>query len=252
MPPIISIHKRDMPVVGKGLKHKTMSEAAAAEIRERILDGTYSPEMHLRQDVLAAEFGMSRIPIREALLSLESEGLLSILPHRGAVVVKLSAEEIEELFNMRMLLEPFLFLRSAPHLTSSDFSRLTKTLSEYSAAIREVNVNTWNDLNTEFHMTIYKYACSPRIISTVRNLLAECDRHTRIQLTSITADRKRAVREHRKILKLCKQGRYEEGVQLMKEHIDHIRVALIDLLHVRQEVPDASPGGGSAIELPID
>lgn len=241
-----------MAVAGKGLKHKTMSEAAAAEIRERILDGTYSPGMHLRQDVLAAELGMSRIPIREALLLLESEGLLNILPHRGAVVVKLSAEEIEELFNMRLLLEPFLFLRSAPRLTSADFSKLTKILSEYSAAIEEVNVNTWNDLNTEFHMTIYKYASSPRIVATVRNLLAECDRHTRIQLTSITADRKRAVREHRKILKLCKQGRYEEGVQLMKDHIDHIRLALLDLFGERQEVPDASRGKGSALAIVID
>lgn len=85
-----------MAPVGKGLKHKTMASAAAEEIRNRILSGVYSPGLQLRQDGLAADLGMSRIPIREALVQLESEGLLKILPHRGAVVAQLTADEIEE------------------------------------------------------------------------------------------------------------------------------------------------------------
>jgi len=222
-----------MTTVGKGLMHKTMAEAAASEIRERILGGAYPPGMRLRQDALAEEFGMSRIPIREALLCLESEGILNILPHRGAVVVELSVEEIEELFNMRVLLEPFLFLRSAPSLTPADFELLESNLEKYSASMDALDVDMWNDINTEFHMTIYKRARSPRVQATVQNLLAECDRHTRIQLTNITADRNRAVEEHTKILKLCRQRKFEEGAQLMREHIDHIRLVLFDLLKDR-------------------
>lgn len=222
-----------MTTVGKGLMHKTMAEAAASEIRERILGGAYPPGMRLRQDALAEEFGMSRIPIREALLCLESEGILNILPHRGAVVVELSVEEIEELFNMRVLLEPFLFLRSAPSLTPADFELLESNLEKYSASMDALDVDMWNDINTEFHMTIYKRARSPRVQATVQNLLAECDRHTRIQLTNITADRNRAVEEHTEILKLCRQRKFEEGAQLMREHIDHIRLVLFDLLKDR-------------------
>ena len=106
-----------MAPVGKSLKHRTMASAAAEEIRNRILSGGYPPGVQLRQDGLAADLGMSRIPIREALVQLESEGLLKIVPHRGAIVAQLTVDEIEELFNMRLLLEPFLFKRSAPHLT---------------------------------------------------------------------------------------------------------------------------------------
>ncbi|MCP8896874.1 GntR family transcriptional regulator [Shinella daejeonensis] len=222
-----------MATVGKGLKHKTMAEAAASELRDRILGGTYPPGMRLRQDALAEEFGMSRIPVREALLCLESEGILSILPHRGAVVVELSIDEIEELFNLRLMLEPFLFLRSAPNLTAADFEKLEDNLETYTASMDSVNVATWNDLNTEFHMTIYRHARSPRILSTVQNLLAECDRHTRLQLTNITSDRNRAVKEHKAILKLCRQQKFEEGAQLMREHIDHIRLVLLGLLKDR-------------------
>jgi DNA-binding GntR family transcriptional regulator len=221
--------------IGKGLKHKTMAEAAAEEIRDRILGGIYAPGMRLRQDILASEFGMSRIPIREALVLLESEGILNIFPHKGAVVVELSTDEIEELFNIRILLEPFLFKRSAPYLTAADFARLEKNLEKYEAAINAVEVDAWNDLNTEFHMTIYKHARSPRIVSTVQNLLAECDRHTRIQLSNIMADRDRAVEEHKKLLKLCNEGKFNEGAKLMRDHIDHIRIVLVKLLQEHHE-----------------
>ena len=228
-----------MAVVGKGLKHKTLSEAAAEEIRGRILGGTYAPGMRLRQEELAVELGMSRIPVREALVLLESEGILSILPHRGAVVVELSMDEIEELFNMRLLLEPFLFLKSAPHLTPDDFRVLEENLVEYSASMEEVNADAWNDLNTEFHMTLYRHARSPRVTATVQNLLTECDRHTRIQLSNIKSDRTRAVNEHKKILAHCKKGEFEQGAALMRTHIDHIRLVLLELLQARQEQAEA-------------
>jgi len=224
-----------MTTAVKRLKYKTMAETAAEEIRKRIFGGIYEPGMHLRQDALAAEFGMSRIPVREALLLLESEGILTILPHRGAIVVELSPDEIEELFNMRLLLEPFLFLRSAPHLTEDDFRSLEKNLHRYAAAIDEVNIALWNDLNTEFHLLLYKYAQSPRMVAMIQNLLAECDRHTRIQLTNILEDRHRAVEEHELFLKLCKEKRYEEGAEFMKQHINHMRIVLLDLLRQHRQ-----------------
>lgn len=219
-----------MTAVGKSLKHKTMASAAAEEIRNRILSGDYPPGFQLRQDGLASDLGMSRIPIREALVQLESEGLLKILPHRGAVVVQLTAEEIEELFNMRLLLEPFLFKRSAPLLTKDDFRALHQIQMRYAKSIDKLDIDMWNELNTEFHLTLYRHARSPRIVLTVQNLLVECDRHTRIQLSTIRGDRERAVAEHAELLHLCEQGDFEDGARLMHLHIDHIRVGLVALL----------------------
>jgi DNA-binding GntR family transcriptional regulator len=219
-----------MTAIGKSLTHKTMASAAAEEIRNRILSGDYPPGFQLRQDGLAGDLGMSRIPIREALVQLESEGLLKILPHRGAIVVQLTADEIEELFNMRLLLEPFLFARSAPLLTDEDFKALHRMQAQYAESIDRLDINVWNELNTAFHLTLYRYARSPRIVQTVQNLLVECDRHTRIQLSTIRGDRERAVAEHAELLRLCEQGAFEDGASLMYQHIDHIRVGLVALL----------------------
>lgn len=216
--------------VSKSLKHKTISTAAADEIRNRILSGSFAPGFQLRQEELAREFGISRIPIREALLLLESEGLVRIMPHRGAVVVSLNAEEIEELFNMRMLLEPFLLERSGPHLTAEDFNELDGILARYEDSIGKQDVSSWNDLNVEFHLLLYSHARSPRISATVRTLLNECDRHTRIQLSNIEADRKRAMAEHADMVRLCRAGRFAEAGGLLHAHIDHVRAGLVELL----------------------
>jgi len=226
---------KNLPPIRKSLNHKTMSMAAAEVIRERILSGRFPPGHQLKQDVLAAECNMSRIPIREALVQLESEGIIKILPHKGAVVVELSAREIEELFTMRVLLEPFLFQRSAPLLTAADLKNLKKILGRYTDSIDNHENASWNALNTEFHMLLYRHADSPRILATVQNLLNECDRHTRFQLSNIKGDPERAVREHTELLRLCVERKYEEGARLMWEHINHVRVVLVDLLHKHQD-----------------
>lgn len=229
-----------MAPVSKSLKHKTISTAAADEIRGRILGGSFAPGFQLKQEDLAREFGISRIPIREALLLLESEGLVRIMPHRGAVVVKLNAEEIEELFNMRMLLEPFLLERSAPHLSPEDFATLDGILDRYEDSIGKQDVASWNDLNVEFHLLLYSHARSPRIVATVRTLLNECDRHTRIQLSNIEADRARAMTEHADMVRLCRGGRFAEAAALLRAHIDHVRAGLVDLLDDKQKTVEAA------------
>src|SRR5918997_1165848 len=105
----------------KSLQHRTISAAVAEELRRRIVDGEFSAGFQLRQDALASEFGVSRIPVREALMQLEAEGLVKIHPHRGAIVSELSTEEVHELFELRALLEPRLLKASAKHLTEADY-----------------------------------------------------------------------------------------------------------------------------------
>jgi DNA-binding GntR family transcriptional regulator len=229
----------DAILVGKNMKHKTMASAAAEEIRRRILNETYPPGLQLKQDILAREFGMSRIPVREALLILEKEGLIKVLPHRGAIVAELTFDEVEELFNMRMLLEPYLLERSVPHLTAEAFAQLWVIQDAYRDALDNDDIAEWNDLNKQFHMMLYQHADSPRIASTVQNLLTECDIHTRIQLINIEGDRERAVAEHSAILRLCEEGRIEEASAALRQHLDHIRSGLLSLVGTKRAQPAA-------------
>src|SRR5215217_1329322 len=96
----MGIHPRVVPI-----QRQTIASMTVEALRERILRGDYPDGEPLRQDALAEELGVSRIPVREALRQLEAEGLVTFNPHRGAVVSSLSLEEIAELFELRAEIE---------------------------------------------------------------------------------------------------------------------------------------------------
>ena len=85
---------------------QSMTSQLIVRFRDRILSGTYAPGSALRQDSLAAEFGTSKIPVREALVQLQSEGLVDIFPNRGFQVRPLAGEELDEVFRLRLQIEP--------------------------------------------------------------------------------------------------------------------------------------------------
>jgi DNA-binding GntR family transcriptional regulator len=217
----------------KSLQHRTISSAVAEELRRRIVDGEFKSGFQLRQDALAAEFGVSRIPVREALMQLEAEGLVKIHPHRGAIVSELSTEEIEELFELRALLEPRLLKASAPRLTEADYGRLNEILQEYASELRAMHISRWGELNGEFHMVLYQHARQPRSLAIVANLLQESDRHTRLQL-SLTKGMERAATEHAELLELCVEGRIAAACALLKTHIESAGQSLRAYLEERQ------------------
>jgi len=219
---------------GKSLQHKTMALAAAEALRARILNAAYPPGHQLKQETLAQEFGMSRIPVREALLVLEREGLVRMLPHRGAIVAELTFDEIDELFSMRMLMEPWLLERSAARLTPEDFAELRRIQGEYARSLDSDDIAMWNGLNKAFHLRLFRHAQSPRMLGLVTNLLTECDIHTRIQILGSPDGRKRAVADHEALLDLCQDGRHAEAVALLRVHIDHIRLRLLEIAARRQ------------------
>jgi DNA-binding GntR family transcriptional regulator len=220
--------------VQKTLQHRTISASVAGELRRRIVDGEFQAGFQLRQEALAIEFGVSRIPVREALMQLEAEGLVKIHPHRGAIVSALSPEEVEELFELRALLEPRLLKASAPHLTEADYQRLRNILQEYSSELHAMQVSRWGELNREFHMVLYQHAGQPRSLAIVANLLQECDRHTRLQL-ALTDGRARAEAEHDELLRLCVEGQIEQACKLLKTHIEGAGKSLLKYIHEHQK-----------------
>jgi DNA-binding GntR family transcriptional regulator len=213
------------PASGR-LRHKTVSAAVADSIRQRILNGELPPGVQLRQDALAEEFGISRIPVREALLQLEASNLVKIMPHRGAVVSGLSLEEVEDIFQLRCALEPQLLRVSAQRLSAGDLDDLRALSEEYSRALQAGEIHRWGELNSRFHFDLLRHAGRPRALSIVAGLLQDCDRPTRIQLSTPT-DIARAEQEHMQILELCAARRVEAAADLMRAHIEHVGTSLI-------------------------
>jgi len=221
------------------LGHRTLSAAIVEQLRRDILDGTYAAGEQLRQDALAATFQVSRIPVREALFQLEAEGLVRIEPHKGAIVSAFSLEEIDDVFDLRLLLEPRLLAQSAPLLTAADFAELRALDDAFHGAIAAQDVAQWGQLNARYHLALYRHARQPRTLAIVTSLLQTSDRFTRLQMNAAPA-LARAQTEHRKLLRLCQGGKVPQACDYLVAHIDKVRQDLHALLR-RQAAPTSTP-----------
>lgn len=224
---------------------QTVTGAAVAELRRRILSGSVAAGEALRQDALAREFGISRIPIREAFHQLAAEGLVTLHPHRGAVVTALSALDIAELFDLRAMLEPDLIRRAVPRLDESDFARAETILAEYTAAIARGDLEAYGELNREYHLSLYRASGRNQTLELVRVLLANTDRYTRVQLAMSDGATSRAKREHATLLELCRAGDAEGAARLTLDHVMAVRHDLLQLLQ-RDEDSLAEPQAPAA------
>ncbi len=111
-----------------------MTSQLIVRLRDRILAGTYAPGSALRQDMLASEFGTSKIPVREALVQLQSEGLVDIFPNRGFQVRPLASAELDEVFSLRLRIEPAAVARGAKLATPADHAAARQALEQLNAA----------------------------------------------------------------------------------------------------------------------
>lgn len=207
----------------------TIADKATEQLRSLILSGELADGSPLRQDALAEELGVSRIPIREALSRLEGEGLVASFPHRGYVVTALSREEILELFDLRLLLEPGLMLAATPRMREHDLLDAFAILEEYDAEFHQATVHRWGELNTRYHMALYAPSGRTRTLEIVRGLLVNTDRYTRMVLT-LGNGVGQAREDHGSMLDLLRRGSANQAAALIRDHIERARSDLLALL----------------------
>jgi DNA-binding GntR family transcriptional regulator len=196
------------------LVRATAVELAAADLRARILSGELAPGAPLRQVALAEELGVSRIPLREAIFLLSSEGLIDLHSHRGAFVSVVSSSEVLEFFDMRAQLEPWLLGLAIPKLQAADLARATQLITRMDTAA----ANEWSALNREFHETLCQAAERPYALSVVRTLHEKCERYLNRRNVS-AAHRIQAHREHTELIELCRAGDVDAARRAMERHI---------------------------------
>lgn len=227
--------RSDGPNIGiVPLARQTVASMTLDAIRDGILHGTYAEGEPLRQDALADELGVSRIPIREALRQLEAEGLVTFSPHRGAIVSSLSLAEIEEVFELRSTIEPDLLRRAMPRLTSYQLDQADDVLDRYAQALRSGDVAQWGELNWQFHSTLYAPAERVVTMGIVQRLHQQSDRYLRMQL-ALTHGETRANEEHRAIAAAARDSDVKRACALMREHIAGAGRSLLAFLEERRE-----------------
>jgi DNA-binding GntR family transcriptional regulator len=219
-----------MDSTGSAIPRTSLTSAVAERLRDQIIRGEIQEGAQLRQDVIATQFQVSRIPVREALRQLDAEGLITIVPNRGAVVPELSPDDIEELFAIRALLEPEVLKVSIPHLTPADFTKAEAVLKKFSQELkREEHIAGWGVLNSEFHSILYSGANRPRFMSIIRNVNHNGERYTRLQLY-LTHGMKRANEEHHHILELCRERDVAAACKLLRQHIQYAGQSLKEVV----------------------
>ena len=200
------------------IKRATLAGMTLEALRDRILRGHYPEGEPLRQDAIAVELGVSRIPVREALRQLEAEGLVTFNPHRGAVVSTLSIQEITELFELRAEIESELLRRAIPNLSARDHAKVDEVLDEYERALEGGDIGVWGQLNWEFHKRLYEPSGREFTLGIVAKLHQHSDRYLRMQLV-LTHAEMRARDEHRAIAAAVRKGNAKLAVKLMRDHI---------------------------------
>jgi DNA-binding GntR family transcriptional regulator len=150
---------------------RNASVAATELIREAIIDGTLEPGQRLKEEELARELGISRTPIREALLMLQAEGLVDAIPNRGAMVRVHTSVDLEDLYQLRALLEGYAARRAATRITDEEIEVLRASCERFDALDSEKELREFVRENMVFHSTILDIAGSARLSSMVRRVI---------------------------------------------------------------------------------
>jgi DNA-binding GntR family transcriptional regulator len=211
------------------IQRQTIASMTITALRERILRGDYPDGEPLRQDAIADELGVSRIPVREALRQLEAEGLVTFSPHRGAVVSTLSLEEIDELFELRADIETDLLRRAIPKMTPEQLDRATEVLDEFQEALGASEASRWGPLNWHFHAALYAPANRNFTMGVLQKLHQHSDRYFRMQVL-LAHGGIRANDEHRAIVAAVARKDVKGATQLMQSHILGAGASLVALL----------------------
>jgi len=199
------------------------AEKIAAALEDEIVAGTYRPGVELKQGEIAARFAVSRIPVRDALQLLSARGLIDLVPNRRARVIRLSEAEIEEVYDLRLLLETDCLRQSIRRATEADMARIDTALAHSNI---DAATSRWAESDWMFHKTLYAPAGRPRQISMIEELRRTCRIHIAGYgiLPSRTED---WLDDHAAMVEALKEREEDRAAEILERHIATARRTLL-------------------------
>ncbi len=194
-------------------------EVVAAELRQAIVTGTIAPEVHLQESVLAQKFGVSKASIHEALFQLEHEGLVRSEPRRGAFAVGLGGGAVQEIYDLRRLLEVEAGRLATPRASAPDLARLQSLVHQMAEAIGREDARQLAELDITFHREIFTIAGHRRIQSAwepIAGIIA-----TLLRLTDAFARNKQVIiHTHQIVVDALAAGNPDAVERAIRQHLD--------------------------------
>ena len=195
------------------------------KLREDILNGRYQENDELREAAIGEELGVSRTPVREAIRKLELEGLVVMVPRKGAYVAGMSMKDIHEVFELRSALEGLAVTLAAERITDDELEELERQVVKESEE-READLDTIVFIDTTIHDMIYQAARNQRLVQFISILQEQLQRFRAASLSK-PGRSKTALEEHKKIVEALAERNGKLAAKLAKEHIENAESAMI-------------------------
>jgi len=205
---------------------QSLTDQIVVELRRRIIAGELPEGSPLRQEALATELGVSRIPIREAIRQLEAEGFVQSELHKGTIVRALSLAEIQELFDIRIHLETWLFEMAIPRLTDDDLRQAERLTDDTMTA---GNVENWGELNWQFHETLYAPSGRTVALKLLKSVHDNANRYINLQI-AVAQNVELELADHRTLVAYARLGDTKRAVEMLRMHIQRVANSLMKSL----------------------
>ncbi len=204
-------------------RHGAAGLRVADALRTAILDGDYAPGDRIRQEHLAERYGASRVPVREALRTLESEGLVTLVANTGAWVSRISLAECEEMYQIRERIEPLLLRFNLPLLPDDEIARL----GELATRMEIADVEEFLALDRDFHLSCYAFAPTSVLGDLVRQLWNRTQHYRRAFTRVFYAEGDRSAHhDHHLLVAALRRRDADEAERVLAGHIRRTRLEL--------------------------
>lgn len=198
----------------------TAQDTVLRSLRTDILTGDLRPGDQIVQESLAERYGVSRVPLREALRILEAEGQVVYHPHRGYFVAELSMADLEEVYRLRSLLEAEAIRQAVPELTDDDLEAMSGLVEAIDEAAHADDVIAMTTANRRFHFAIFDGCSMPRLVRLLNQLWDATDAYRALYFQQ-APNRDRVAGEHAQMLAALRRRDADALVRLHDEHRDH-------------------------------
>ena len=213
------------------MRYRTKQEFVYRTLRDAIMKCELPPRQRLVIEDLARELQVSAIPVREALKLLQSEGLVTNVPHTGSTVSAIARDSITEIFGLMEGLELVATRKAAERMTADDVTGLEATVREMDDALLDGRHEDWADLNSKFHLGISRLSGMPLLHEMMERVMAHWDRLRRCYFDGVLSNRmEQAQEEHRALLRAMKTGDLPQLEQVVKQHNQGALVAYAEYL----------------------
>ncbi|EGO63376.1 GntR family transcriptional regulator [Acetonema longum] len=195
--------------------YRTLPSLITGVLREKILSGELGGGTPLKQEELASQFNVSMSALREALKSLEAEGLVRFYPNRGAIVSELSAAEAKEIFEIRLFLELGALELAIPNLKQTELDAADGFLQEADAQLQN---DRCSELNWRFHEVLYRPGGNDKLLSLIQTMHNNVERYMRLYLSTLHYHAKSQA-EHRSLLEACARSDIKGAQEVLRRHM---------------------------------